>query len=153
MYYTHKSTVVKKIPFSESLNSLFHHFKDLIQLSPSNSEHGQLWSNCILLQEGFQYLFIWIVLYWMWEIWIVSNKYVLFTFLFISFLAPCGGHFSSPSGVILSPGWPGYYKDSLNCEWVIEAEPGHSIKITFERCWLMFFLLNVFWFLQRSRSY
>lgn len=54
--------------------------------------------------------------------------------VFISFFsAPCGGHFSSPSGVILSPGWPGYYKDSLNCEWVIEAEPGHSIKITFER--------------------
>ncbi|XP_075438529.1 CUB and sushi domain-containing protein 3 isoform X5 [Ascaphus truei] len=47
--------------------------------------------------------------------------------------APCGGHFSSLSGVILSPGWPGYYKDSLNCEWVIEAEPGQSIKITFER--------------------
>uniref|UniRef100_A0A8C4PVU6 CUB and Sushi multiple domains 3 n=1 Tax=Equus asinus asinus TaxID=83772 RepID=A0A8C4PVU6_EQUAS len=47
--------------------------------------------------------------------------------------APCGGHFSAPSGLILSPGWPGYYKDSLNCEWVIEAEPGHSIKITFER--------------------
>ncbi|XP_073535892.1 CUB and sushi domain-containing protein 3 isoform X7 [Phyllobates terribilis] len=47
--------------------------------------------------------------------------------------APCGGHFSAPSGVILSPGWPGYYKDSLNCEWVIEAEPERSIKITFER--------------------
>ncbi|KAM8966399.1 CUB and sushi domain-containing protein 3 [Pelodytes ibericus] len=47
--------------------------------------------------------------------------------------APCGGHFSSPSGIILSPGWPGYYKDSLNCEWVIEAEPGRSIKISFER--------------------
>ncbi|KAM4028719.1 CUB and sushi domain-containing protein 3 isoform 7-T7 [Anomaloglossus baeobatrachus] len=47
--------------------------------------------------------------------------------------APCGGHFSAPSGVILSPGWPGYYKDSLNCEWVIEAETGRSIKITFER--------------------
>uniref|UniRef100_A0A673LGJ5 CUB and sushi domain-containing protein 3-like n=1 Tax=Sinocyclocheilus rhinocerous TaxID=307959 RepID=A0A673LGJ5_9TELE len=47
--------------------------------------------------------------------------------------APCGGHFSAPSGVILSPGWPGYYKDSLNCEWVIEAESGRSIKITFEK--------------------
>ncbi|MBN3314648.1 CSMD3 protein, partial [Atractosteus spatula] len=47
--------------------------------------------------------------------------------------APCGGHISAPSGVILSPGWPGYYKDSLNCEWVIEAESGHSIKITFDR--------------------
>ncbi|KAK3532300.1 hypothetical protein QTP86_016064, partial [Hemibagrus guttatus] len=47
--------------------------------------------------------------------------------------SPCGGHFSAPSGVILSPGWPGYYKDSLSCEWVIEAEPGRSIKITFEK--------------------
>lgn len=54
--------------------------------------------------------------------------------------APCGGHFSAPSGVILSPGWPGYYKDSLNCEWVIEAEPGRSIKITFEK--YAFFNLN-----------
>ncbi|KAM5264090.1 CUB and sushi domain-containing protein 1 [Ctenodactylus gundi] len=47
--------------------------------------------------------------------------------------APCGGHLTAPSGVILPPGWPGYYKDSLNCEWVIEAKPGHSIKITFDR--------------------
>uniref|UniRef100_A0AAQ4P1M7 CUB and Sushi multiple domains 3a n=1 Tax=Gasterosteus aculeatus aculeatus TaxID=481459 RepID=A0AAQ4P1M7_GASAC len=47
--------------------------------------------------------------------------------------APCGGHFSAPNGVILSPGWPGYYKDSLSCEWVIESEPGRSIKITFDR--------------------
>uniref|UniRef100_A0A3Q3KHT9 CUB and Sushi multiple domains 3a n=1 Tax=Monopterus albus TaxID=43700 RepID=A0A3Q3KHT9_MONAL len=47
--------------------------------------------------------------------------------------APCGGHYSGPSGVILSPGWPGYYKDSLSCEWVIEAEIGHSIKISFDR--------------------
>ncbi|XP_070403552.1 CUB and sushi domain-containing protein 3 isoform X11 [Nothobranchius furzeri] len=47
--------------------------------------------------------------------------------------APCGGHYSAPSGVILSPGWPGYYKDSLSCEWVIESEPGRSIKIAFDR--------------------
>ncbi|XP_063755390.1 CUB and sushi domain-containing protein 3 [Eleginops maclovinus] len=47
--------------------------------------------------------------------------------------APCGGHYSAPTGVILSPGWPGYYKDSLSCEWVIESEPGRSIKVTFDR--------------------
>ncbi|XP_053315605.1 CUB and sushi domain-containing protein 1 [Spea bombifrons] len=47
--------------------------------------------------------------------------------------APCGGHLTASSGVILPPGWPGYYKDSLNCEWVIEARPGHSVKITFGR--------------------
>uniref|UniRef100_A0A672STH0 CUB domain-containing protein n=1 Tax=Sinocyclocheilus grahami TaxID=75366 RepID=A0A672STH0_SINGR len=34
--------------------------------------------------------------------------------------APCGGHLTAPIGVLLSPGWPGYYKDSLNCEWMIE---------------------------------
>ncbi|KAM4836887.1 CUB and sushi domain-containing protein 1 [Thomomys bottae] len=47
--------------------------------------------------------------------------------------APCGGHLTAPSGVILPPGWPGYYRDSLSCEWIIEAKPGHSIKITFDR--------------------
>ncbi|KAM9317096.1 CUB and sushi domain-containing protein 1 [Gastrophryne carolinensis] len=47
--------------------------------------------------------------------------------------APCGGHLTASSGVILPPGWPGYYKDSLNCEWVIEARTGHSVKISFER--------------------
>ncbi|XP_062981165.1 CUB and sushi domain-containing protein 1 [Elgaria multicarinata webbii] len=47
--------------------------------------------------------------------------------------APCGGHLTASSGVILPPGWPGYYKDSLNCEWVIEARQGHSIKITFDK--------------------
>ncbi|XP_061452290.1 CUB and sushi domain-containing protein 2 isoform X5 [Rhineura floridana] len=47
--------------------------------------------------------------------------------------APCGGHLTSPSGMILSPGWPGFYKDSLNCVWVIEAQPGYPIKITFDR--------------------
>ncbi|KAM4694506.1 CUB and sushi domain-containing protein 1 [Discoglossus pictus] len=47
--------------------------------------------------------------------------------------APCGGHLTASSGIILPPGWPGYYKDSLNCEWVIEARSGHSVKITIER--------------------
>ncbi|KAM8884121.1 CUB and sushi domain-containing protein 3-like isoform 1-T1 [Synchiropus picturatus] len=47
--------------------------------------------------------------------------------------APCGGHYSAPNGIILSPGWPGYYKDSLSCEWVIESEPGRSIKVTFDK--------------------
>uniref|UniRef100_A0A673K927 CUB and sushi domain-containing protein 1-like n=1 Tax=Sinocyclocheilus rhinocerous TaxID=307959 RepID=A0A673K927_9TELE len=47
--------------------------------------------------------------------------------------APCGGHLTAPMGVVLSPGWPGYYKDSLNCEWVIEARKDHAIKISFDR--------------------
>nr|XP_033812744.1 CUB and sushi domain-containing protein 2 [Geotrypetes seraphini] len=47
--------------------------------------------------------------------------------------APCGGHLTSPSGMILSPGWPGFYKDSLHCAWVVEAQPGYPIKITFDR--------------------
>ncbi|GCB65123.1 hypothetical protein scyTo_0013419 [Scyliorhinus torazame] len=51
----------------------------------------------------------------------------------ITFTTPCGGHLTAPTGMILSPGWPGFYKDSLNCVWVIEAQPGYPIKITFDR--------------------
>ncbi len=58
--------------------------------------------------------------------------------------APCGGHLTAPIGVLLSPGWPGYYKDSLNCEWVIEARKDHAIKISFDRYW---FVLDFFFFL------
>ncbi|KAJ8250433.1 hypothetical protein COCON_G00223550 [Conger conger] len=47
--------------------------------------------------------------------------------------APCGGYLTALTGVLLSPGWPGYYKDSLNCEWVIEARKEHAIKISFDR--------------------
>ncbi|RXM33320.1 CUB and sushi domain-containing protein 2, partial [Acipenser ruthenus] len=47
--------------------------------------------------------------------------------------APCGGHLTAPNGVILSPGWPGFYKDSLSCEWVIESRQDHAIKISFDR--------------------
>lgn len=47
--------------------------------------------------------------------------------------APCGGHLTANSGVLHSPGWPSFYKDSLNCQWVIEAQPGHAVKIHFDR--------------------
>uniref|UniRef100_A0A3Q2ECB7 CUB and Sushi multiple domains 1 n=1 Tax=Cyprinodon variegatus TaxID=28743 RepID=A0A3Q2ECB7_CYPVA len=47
--------------------------------------------------------------------------------------APCGGHLTAPTGVILSPGWPSFYKDSLNCQWVIEAQKDHAVKIHFDK--------------------
>uniref|UniRef100_A0A8C4GQX0 CUB and sushi domain-containing protein 1 n=1 Tax=Dicentrarchus labrax TaxID=13489 RepID=A0A8C4GQX0_DICLA len=47
--------------------------------------------------------------------------------------APCGGHLTAPTGVLLSPGWPSFYKDSLSCQWVIEAQPEHAVKIHFDR--------------------
>ena len=48
-------------------------------------------------------------------------------------VAPCGGHLTAPTGVLLSPGWPSFYKDSLSCQWVIEAQPDHAVKIHFDR--------------------
>nr|XP_015809261.2 CUB and sushi domain-containing protein 1 isoform X2 [Nothobranchius furzeri] len=47
--------------------------------------------------------------------------------------APCGGHLTASTGVVLSPGWPSFYKDSLNCQWVIEAQPDHAVKIHFDK--------------------
>ncbi|KAM4592287.1 CUB and sushi domain-containing protein 1-like [Odontesthes bonariensis] len=47
--------------------------------------------------------------------------------------APCGGHLTAPTGVVLSPGWPSFYKDSLSCQWVIEAQTDNAVKIHFEK--------------------
>ncbi|MED6251707.1 CUB and sushi domain-containing protein 1 [Ataeniobius toweri] len=47
--------------------------------------------------------------------------------------APCGGHLTAPTGIVLSPGWPSFYKDSLNCQWVIEAQKDHAVKIHFDK--------------------
>nr|XP_043886771.1 CUB and sushi domain-containing protein 1-like [Solea senegalensis] len=47
--------------------------------------------------------------------------------------APCGGHLTAATGVLLSPGWPSFYKDSLTCQWVIEAQVDHAVKINFDR--------------------
>ncbi|XP_077568652.1 CUB and sushi domain-containing protein 1-like isoform X2 [Stigmatopora nigra] len=47
--------------------------------------------------------------------------------------APCGGHLTASAGVLLSPGWPSFYKDSLNCQWVIESQADHAVKIHFDR--------------------
>uniref|UniRef100_A0A3P8W7T0 CUB and Sushi multiple domains 1 n=1 Tax=Cynoglossus semilaevis TaxID=244447 RepID=A0A3P8W7T0_CYNSE len=47
--------------------------------------------------------------------------------------APCGGHLTASTGVLLSPGWPSFYKDSLSCQWVIEARADHAVKINFDR--------------------
>uniref|UniRef100_A0A3Q3NCL8 CUB and Sushi multiple domains 1 n=1 Tax=Mastacembelus armatus TaxID=205130 RepID=A0A3Q3NCL8_9TELE len=47
--------------------------------------------------------------------------------------APCGGHLTAHTGVLLSPGWPAFYKDSLSCQWVIEAQTDHAVKIHFDR--------------------
>ncbi|XP_037549410.1 CUB and sushi domain-containing protein 1 [Nematolebias whitei] len=47
--------------------------------------------------------------------------------------APCGGHLTASSGVVLSPGWPSFYKDSLSCQWVIEAQTDHAVKIHFDK--------------------
>lgn len=56
----------------------------------------------------------------------------LFVCIYIC-VAPCGGHLTASTGVLLSPGWPSFYKDSLNCQWVIEAQPDHAVKIHFDR--------------------
>lgn len=55
--------------------------------------------------------------------------------------APCGGHLTASTGVLLSPGWPSFYKDSLSCQWVIEARADHAVKINFDRLVFVFFLV------------
>lgn len=43
----------------------------------------------------------------------------------------CGRVYSEPQGRIVSPGWPGNYRASINCAFTIEVEEGRSIALYF----------------------
>lgn len=46
-----------------------------------------------------------------------------------SFVAECGGQIhAATSGRILSPGYPAPYDNNLHCTWIIEADPGKTIR-------------------------
>lgn len=43
--------------------------------------------------------------------------------------AECGGQIhAAASGRLLSPGYPAPYDNNLHCTWVIEADPGKTIR-------------------------
>lgn len=43
--------------------------------------------------------------------------------------AECGGQIhAATSGRLLSPGYPAPYDNNLHCTWVIEADPGRTIR-------------------------
>ncbi|XP_033150281.1 cubilin homolog [Drosophila busckii] len=44
----------------------------------------------------------------------------------------CGGKLSSRSGVIESPGYPKPYPENMQCEWVVEVSPHHTIVFDME---------------------
>lgn len=56
--------------------------------------------------------------------------FVFFHPLFF-FLALCGGYVFGKTGTILSPGFPDFYPNSLNCTWTIEVPHGKG-KVTWE---------------------
>lgn len=57
---------------------------------------------------------------------VINNRlscfFLLLLFVFISAL--CGGYIFGKSGSILSPGFPDFYPNSLNCTWTIEVSHG-----------------------------
>ena len=46
-------------------------------------------------------------------------------------LSGCGGVFHGTSGNITSPGSPGRYPASTECEWEVVARPGFHISMSF----------------------
>lgn len=44
------------------------------------------------------------------------------------FPALCGGYIRGSSGTILSPGFPDFYPNNLNCTWTIETSHGKGEK-------------------------
>lgn len=49
--------------------------------------------------------------------------------LCLSLAAECGGRIhAASSGRLLSPGYPAPYDNNLHCTWVVEADPGRTIR-------------------------
>ncbi|CAL4067115.1 unnamed protein product, partial [Meganyctiphanes norvegica] len=47
------------------------------------------------------------------------------------FVDSCGGDFSSDTGTLESPGFPGFYPNNLYCFWTIKSEDGTPLTIEF----------------------
>ncbi|ERE50606.1 CUB and sushi domain-containing protein 1 [Cricetulus griseus] len=45
--------------------------------------------------------------------------------------ALCGGDVRGPSGTILSPGYPEFYPNSLNCTWTVDVTHGKGVQFSF----------------------
>lgn len=48
--------------------------------------------------------------------------------IFPFYSASCGGDIRGPGGIILSPGYPELYPNSLNCTWTVEVSHGKGKK-------------------------
>ncbi|KAM3183271.1 hypothetical protein ACTXT7_010677 [Hymenolepis weldensis] len=50
----------------------------------------------------------------------------------IGISAGCQQEISSPEGEIRTPNWPSEYPARQNCQWKINATPGHRVKVVFD---------------------
>lgn len=64
------------------------------------------------------------------------------------FSALCGGDVRGPSGTILSPGYPEFYPNSLNCTWTVDVTHGKGelfySRLSFEFLLGLLFILAIF---------
>lgn len=66
---------------------------------------------------------------------LIEDLEVLFPLSCLS-TALCGGYVFGKTGTILSPGFPDFYPNSLNCTWIIEVSHG---KGKWSSCFLLLF--------------
>lgn len=67
-----------------------------------------------------------------------SLRVIIWLYFFV-FSALCGGDVRGPSGTILSPGYPEFYPNSLNCTWTVDVTHG---KGNLSHAIIMGYLLN-----------
>lgn len=51
---------------------------------------------------------------------------------FVFYIVGCGGTFVQPSGDIISPGYPYYYPNNVDCVWVVGVPDNKQIALGFE---------------------
>ena len=51
------------------------------------------------------------------------------SYLLLDSRTQCGGTYTTDTGLVRSPGYPGPYPHSRTCQWIIRVQPGKQIRL------------------------
>lgn len=91
-----------------------------------------IWIECII-HFNLPSVFRWRIYWFIYNLPFFFQQQLSFIiFLFLS--ASCGGDIRGPGGIILSPGYPELYPNSLNCTWTVEVSHGKGRRMHLYIC-------------------
>lgn len=91
-----------------------------------------IWLKCII-HLNLPSVFRWRIYWFIYNLPFFFQQQLSFI-IFLFHSASCGGDIRGPGGIILSPGYPELYPNSLNCTWTVEVSHGKGRRMHLYIC-------------------